>query len=62
LPSRSQLGVPLKSKFVLVGTPEDKTFKDPHELNLSQFPDTSDNFDVACQSEPFVPLDRLPIR
>ncbi|KAG7558286.1 hypothetical protein FFLO_02756 [Filobasidium floriforme] len=43
----SQLGVPLKSKFVLVGTPEDKTFKDPHELNLSQFPDTSDNFDVA---------------
>lgn len=39
----------LKRKFVLVGTPEDQTFKDPYLLNLADSPDVADNFDIACE-------------
>jgi hypothetical protein len=39
----------LKRKFVVVGTPEEQTFKDPHLLNLADTPDVADNFDIACE-------------
>ena len=46
----SQLQVPARTnKFVLVGTPEDKTFKDPHQVGLTQFSDVADSFDVVCE-------------
>lgn len=49
-PDRSELGITaLKRKFVLVGTPEDQTFKDPYLLNLADSPDVADNFDIACE-------------
>jgi len=49
--NRSELGITaMKRKFVVVGTPEDQTFKDPHLLNHADTPDVADNFDIACET------------
>lgn len=51
-PSHSKdLAVPARRhKFTLIGTPQDKTFVDPSDVDPKMLPDVMDDFDVSCES------------
>lgn len=43
------LAVPARRhKFTLIGTPQDKTFVDPSDVDPKMLPDVMDDFDVSC--------------
>lgn len=43
------LAVPARRhKFTLIGTPQDKTFVDPSNMDPKLLPDVMDDFDVSC--------------
>jgi hypothetical protein len=46
------LAVPARRhKFTLIGTPQDKTFVDPSNMDPKLLPDVMDDFDVSCTLE-----------
>ena len=50
--SSNDLAVPAhRHKFTLIGTPQDKTFVDPSDVDPKMLPDVMDDFDVSCTSQ-----------
>lgn len=51
-PARSKdLAIPARRhKFTLIGTPQEKTFVDPSDVDPKNLPDVMDDFDVSCTS------------
>lgn len=46
---------------MLIGTPEDQTFKDPHQLRLEDVPDVLDDFDIDCKCQDILPSDNISV-